>query len=687
MKTKRRANFRQSQKGKRWLALALAAFCLLPLLSARAANAPYDTRTPYVLGGMSKTKDAFLPLTTLEKFGEKDLRNPDDLAVSSEGFLYIADTGNARVLKSTLEGVLVQEIGTEVLKYPRGVFVTAQGQVYVADTRGKAVYLFGRDGALLQQFVRPESPLYGKDVDFNPVKVAADEHGNVYVISEGNSSGVIQFSRDGDFLGFVGANKTPLSLNEIIRRLLFSNQQQAQMKRNVPVAPVNLALDSRGLLYTVTQGGANDALKKFNMAGVNMFERTQVDTLVAGVCVSPEGNVYTVSSDGYIAEYTQDGELLYIFGGRDDGYNRIGLFVSAAGIAADKAGRLYVLDAERRSVTVLAPTEYADTVHSALLMYQNGQYVESREPWEQALAQDAMFSLAYRGIGEAYYKLGQYDKAQQAFLQGRHYTGYSEAFWETRNAWLMDNLAVILVILLALYLISKMGGLVLKKTGWGLPIQRAAGRVMAVPLIHQVAYLRRLPRNPAEAFYGIRFERKVSVWSATVVYVLFFLCFLLSKYATAFLFKSIPDGRFEIGRDFVTVFGVLGLAVITNNLISSIQDGEARLRDVYNALAYCLMPYIFIKPFLVLISHVLTRNEAFLLGLGDFIIVASIAVLIVVMVREIQAYTYKKTFWNLLLTVLTMALIVVTLAIAFILLNQVVDFVSSIIREVRFRAG
>ena len=144
----------------------------------------------------------------------------------------------------------------------------------------------------------------------------------------------------------MGANKTPLSLDEVLRRLLFTQRQRAQMKRNVPVAPVNLALDSRGLLYTVTQGGANDALKKFNMAGVNMFERTGGSAGDGAVRQRP-GNVYTVSSDG-VMQYTQDGELLFLFGGATTVQPQC-LFVAASAVGVDARDRLYVLDAERKA--------------------------------------------------------------------------------------------------------------------------------------------------------------------------------------------------------------------------------------------------------------------------------------------------------------------------------------------------
>lgn len=672
--------------GIRLAALTLA-LCLLMGTVALAANAPYDTRTAYVLGGATKTKDAYLPVKTIEVFGGEELKTPGDMVFGKDDTLYIADTGNGRVLKVTKDGDLLAQIGSDVLKSPKGVFVNSRNELYVADPKNKAVYLFDEAGTLIHTYTRPGDAVYGQSVDFSPSKVVADNAGNVYIIAEGNTSGVIQLSREGDFFGYVGANKTPLFITEIIRRFFSTDAQQAQMKLNVPVSPINLSIDSRGLIYTVTQGGAGDALKKFNMAGVNMLEEVSVDSLVAALCVSELGNIYTVSTDGYIAEYTGDGDFLYLFGGRDDGYNRNGLFVFATAIAVDSTGLLYVLDSDRKSVTVFKPTEYANTVHQALDLYQKGLYVESREPWELALAQDAMFTLAYRGIGEAYYKLGMYGEAMDVFRKGYEYEGYSDSYWEIRNVWLMNNLAYIFIGLVAFYVVIKVVKATNRRYGWLSPLTRVMSRVGNTRLVRQVGYMTKVPKNPADAFYGIRHEKKVSILSSTIVYILFFLVFVLEKYGSGFLFKSVPDGYFEVGRDFATVFGAIGLFVICNNLICSISEGEARLRDVYCSLAYCLMPYIFIKPVTTLISHGLTTNEAFIMTFSNILVIGAIAVLVVVMVKEIQAYTFKKTFWCMLLTFFTMAMIVITGIIVVMLVNQVADFVSSIFREVYYRAG
>jgi hypothetical protein len=211
-------------------------------------------------------------------------------------------------------------------------------------------------------------------------------------------------------------------------------------------------------------------------------------------------------------------------------------------------------------------------------------------------------------------------------------------------------------------------------------------RVKNQKLIRQISFISYVPKNPADAFYGIKFEEKTSVLSASILYLLFFLIYVLNKYATGFLFKTVQDGLFELVTDSVIVFGVIGAFVICGNLICSITDGEGKLKHMYQALAYCLMPYIVIKPILIILSHTLTYNERFLLSFGNVFIEASVVLLIFIMVKEIQAYKIMQTVRCLLLTIFTCAILAVTLVIVFALINQVVEFISALIREAYFRA-
>lgn len=219
-------------------------------------------------------------------------------------------------------------------------------------------------------------PLYGVNAKFEPLKVAVDDAGSIYVISKGNTNGIAQFSADGAFLGYFGANDTDLSLMEKLQRLTYTQEQLEQLKRVVPPTPTSLDMDTHNLIYTVTAGVSG--MKRLNMAGRNIMDPTNqgFDNAV-DIVVGAQENIYLINEQGFIMEFTRDGRMLFLFGGQDNDRTRTGLFVATVAIDVDSRGRLYVLDRDKELVQRFAITDYAALVHEALALYQDGRYAES----------------------------------------------------------------------------------------------------------------------------------------------------------------------------------------------------------------------------------------------------------------------------------------------------------------------
>ena len=81
-------------------ALFLVAMVLTSGMSAVTVSAetPYRTFTVNGYGGMEETQTAYLAHETIIKFGEEFMSAPKDICVTDDGKIYVADTGNSRIL-------------------------------------------------------------------------------------------------------------------------------------------------------------------------------------------------------------------------------------------------------------------------------------------------------------------------------------------------------------------------------------------------------------------------------------------------------------------------------------------------------------------------------------------------------------------------------------------------------------
>ncbi len=161
---------------------------------------------------------------------------------------------------------------------------------------------------------------------------------------------------------------------------------------------------------------------------------------------------------------------------------------------------------------------------------------------------------------------------------------------------------------------------------------------------------------------------------------------VLSLYLTGFIFNPYTDpADIPVANEIIYTLVLFILWNASNYLISTISDGEGRVKDVVIGSAYSLFPYALFALPIALLSRVLTFNEIFIYSMMTNLMWAWVGIMLFVMVMEIHNYRFKETVKIVLLTLFTMALFVLVGYILYVLFGQLFDFISAILREVRLR--
>ncbi len=661
--------------------------CLVMMAGMTAsAETPYKTYTVDGYGYVLETQSAYNPLAAITKVGDTAFVSPMDMAIGKDGNLYIADAGAHVILICSRDGEQVGSIGEGVLQTPTGVYVTEDGTVYVADKDAKKVFVFDAQGNVTAEYGKPDSPIYGNSMDFKPTKVVANKTGTMYIICEGNMNGIVQLSpvEGGSFLGYFGTNYTSLSPFQMIQRVILTDAQRAQMLSNIPSTPTNLHIDDTGLIYTVTQGDKETSLKKLNIAGKNLLDSDPYYAdLPAAVTTGNYNNILVADSDGYIYEYNEDGELLFMFGGRDDGRQRVGLCNKVEAIAVDEDDRIYLLDSDKKQIHIFEPTEFTNLLHESLYLFSKGQYTQSKEPLSKVLQMNSMFDYANQAMGHAYLQEENYEQALKYFRLAKSFEGYSDAFWEVRNIWIRNYLVAAVLVIAAVIVLIRGGKSLYRKKYANRPTTQTGEHI----LLGQLRYSLYFMRHPMDGCYGVKKEGKNSWWCANILLGTFILISILEKYCSGFLVKTVREGRYDLITDIGKVLVIFIGLTACNYLVVTIHEGEGFFKDLYCAYAYCLTPYIVIKPFVILLSNVLTYNEVFLISFANIIVWTWVVILILLTLKEINNFTVGETAKALAITAFTVLILTLLVCIIYVLFSQVIDFVITVVREVVYRIG
>lgn len=667
----------------------LAGAVLVSGMITAYADAPYKTYTVDGYSSVTETQTAYLPYKTITKVGEETLVAPTDFTLLDDGLIYILDSGNARVVVSDMNYDLVRTFGEGILQAPRGIFVTEDHITYVADRDAKKIFVFGEDGQLLQSYGKPKEAMYGESLDFLPLKIVVNQSGTMYVVCESNTNGMVEISpvEGGTFLGYFGTNATNANFLTIIWRAILTDAQRAKMISNIPATPDNMAIDDKGVIYTITRGEKSDTLKRLNIAGVNMLDAREYPDVPAAVAVGNHDNVFVATQTGFIYEYNNEGDLLFMFGGSDDGKQRIGLSTKVEAIQVGNDDKLYVLDSDKAQIQIYEPTEFTGYLHNALYLFSKGRYEESKEPLNKILEMNNLFTYANMAMGKALYKEGDYEGALKYARLSKDLEGYSDSFWEIRNVWLKKNLTAVVIIILVLMVLRRVLHVLDKKKGILRKPKQLLKKIGERKLIKQINYMFYFMKHPIDGCYGIKREGKVSVTSANILLGIMMIFFIVNKYFCGFLSKTVKDGSFDIVSDIGMIIIALILVVGCNYLMCTINDGEGKFKDIYCSLIYSFAPYATLIPFIFLLSHVVSNNEIFFVQFGNFCMWVWIAVLVFLSVREINNYTFKETVKIIFLTIFTILIVCLILFIIYVLWSQVFDFLQSIFGEAVYRIG
>lgn len=715
---------------KRWRTLTATLILITLFLSFTItvkAETPYDTFSVNGFGKTFFTQPAYEPSKVLaqdiyikDENGERvysPLNQPQDLFVAPNDDIYIADTGNNRIVHLDKEGQLIQIIlvPESPLKQPSGVFVTADEEVYIADTGNKRVVRLNQKGEMVQEFLRPESEFIDESFVYEPTNMIVDSRGFVYVVSRGTFQGIIQFNPQAEFFGFYGTNITEVSLMDRVRNIFYTKEQLKRQVRLLPNPITNISMDDDGFIYTVSRD-TSEEIKKLNIRGENQWkefsygeninlnflgrdkqkapdsegeEEKKAGTNITDVTVDENGIVTVADKDNSIvAQFNKNGEILFFWGARTtSGTPQMGVTRSPVALDTNSKNEIFILDDSLNMVQVLKPTEFGDTVQQAFVLTQEGKYDESETYWNEIVRQNALFTPAYTGLARASSYAEDYKKAKKLYERAGDDQGYSDSFWQIRLQWFQSNFTYLANAFVLIGIASIAGNQVRnrrrkKERDAGATRKKRVKKRKEIKLLEQLKHAFYTLRHPIDGFDDIRFRNMGGYLSAFIILILVVSVVLVKIYLTSFTFQPVPIGSINI-TSILGIYTVVWVSwVLCHYLIGSIKHGQARFKDVFVGSAYALFPVFLLGLPLAFISNIMTLNEISIYGFfNTFMIIWSVA-LFFWMVQTLQNYSVGETIVSILLTLFSMIILWVLIFIILGLSSETIDFIVTLYREV-----
>ena len=458
----------------------LLLLCLLPAAVLANDSLPYDcynydywnnilyTPAPYVPDGSLGGSSLMWEGNPLGAF-----RSPQDLCVSPDGKIYLADTGNNRIvvidggLKTVLQVIdhFEADGGTQTFASPTGVAVSQNRQLYVADSQNHRIVVLELDGTFVKYVQNPQSEVLDEGYIFTPLKVSVDYADRVYCVAQNMFQGIMVFTAEGDFTGFFGTISVKISLWEKFWRKFSTKEERSKQQLFIPTEFTGIDVDDEGFVYASNKDTDGiQAVRRLNPKGQDVIRKGLKENLGGDLFFGTVGNysgpsqivdvvyrdhgIYSLldARRGRVFTYDHEGNLLYIFGGIG---TQEGTFRTPAAIE-QLGSRLLVLDAQQGNVNIFSETEYGRLINQAVSLRYNGDEAQAVPLWSEVLRLDENNELANAGIGKAYLSAGDNEKAMTYLRRGMNRAYYSVAFKRWRNEALRGNISWFLTTLIVL---------------------------------------------------------------------------------------------------------------------------------------------------------------------------------------------------------------------------------------------
>lgn len=641
----------------------------------------------------------------------------EDAHVSKSGITYVLDGGASRVLMLDKDYNIISQFNRIVAEdgsksdfwKAKGIFVDDDENIYIADTQHQRVVKCDSEGNLIRLYTLPESNLIPEGFNYQPVKVAVDNKGYVYILSNGSYYGAILYSPEDVFLGFYGSNDVAATFTQAFmtlwNRLFMNNDKRSEMTRSLPYTFSDLWVDSMGFVYTATGStgslGQTGQIRRLNPGGSNILPSESinfVDTEIGsdpispgskrtqsliGVAADDDGFIYAADV-GYGRIYVYDSQcnMVSAFGGGIKTGNQDGTFYNISSIAYNLENQdVVITDNSQNLVTVFNITEHGKLIKSAQAKTVVGDYEDAMSEWTDVLEADRNCQMAYAGLARAYYAMGQttedeakyelyMNKAIDLAEQGYDRETYALAFDSLRTEWIRDHFTLIVVIIVLL--LAGLIALLVYSTKHKMRLVKNERVHLATTII----------THPFENFRDMKEKGLTSVPLCLIIIVLYYVFDVMRTTMGGFAFTYFDPSSYNALLILAKTAGLVILWTVVNWAVCTLFSGKGKIKEIFTVISYSLIPSLIGSVAYIICSNVLVPSEAAFLGVLEVICTGYTVLLLAAGSIIVHDYSLGKFIGTTLLTLLGCAIVIFLLIAVIVLLQQAGGFIGTIYSEV-----
>ena len=191
--------------------------------------------------------------------------------------------------------------------------------------------------------------------------------------------------------------------------------------------------------------------------------------------------------------------------------------------------------------------------------------------------------------------------------------------------------------------------------------------------------------HPIDTIEALKEKKNGSIFSATIILAIFTISEIILDVMKGFIQNTSRIQDFNVIMVLVRSLFMVLLFVVANWALCTLLNCEGRMIDIYISICYCLIPLVIARVVETVASNILTADEYVFVDMIVLCLNLWFVCLALFALKTIHNYSLGRTIFNVIITLIGMAIIFFIIFLFVVLMQQLYIFIATIVTELMMR--
>lgn len=244
---------------------------------------------------------------------------------------------------------------------------------------------------------------------------------------------------------------------------------------------------------------------------------------------------------------------------------------------------------------------------------------------------------------------------------------------------------IVLIVIVALAIVGLILVLRFNKTEQFVSGAKVVKQKLGIFYKETVKYPCYVLTHPVKGYTEFKNEKRGKMWVAVFILIMFVLEQILAYKYLGPAFNQNDQTKFSTIRILVTSVLPVLLITVANWSVTTLMNGKGKMKDIFMMICYALHPFVVLGFVRIILSNVLTIDEAQFLTLIKIVSIVLLCYACFMGFVVIHEYGIFKTIISIILTAVALCIVLFIALLIFDLSQQIYGFIYSIYKEIATR--